>query len=346
MERYGFIIMITIKEMANMLGISTTTVSNVIHGKTGEVSRSTVEKVEKLLKEYEYVPNFNARNLASNKSGLIGVAIVSKENDKNYLQDAYVSEFVGTIERELKKYGYFLMMYFADNAEEIVKIADSWNVEGMIMSGMRREDCQLTNKRFKKPIIFMDSYIDDILINGVNIGLDDRKGGYLMTKYLIEMGHRNIAFLADNFYGVDYERYRGFAAAMSEARYPVGQDNFIRIGAGEEDLKKSLEEIYLIHKAYTALFVASDYYAMRIMNYLFEQGVKVPEDISIAGFDNNIYSRFTRPPITTVHQSPTRKGELAVENLMKQIRGEAIETNWIVLPVELVIRNTVRNLNE
>ena len=85
--------------MANMLGISSTTVSNVIHGKTKEVSQATIDKVNKIVEEYGYVPNISASNLASNKSRLIGVGVVSKENDNNYLRDAFVSELIGVIER-------------------------------------------------------------------------------------------------------------------------------------------------------------------------------------------------------------------------------------------------------
>ena len=336
--------MITIKEMANMLGISTTTVSNVIHGKATEVSKETIEKVNKLVNEYEYVPNINARNLASNQSKLIGVGIISKEKSTNYLNDAFVSELVGAIERELKKNGYYMMMYFSESAQEMIRTITSWNVDGMIMVGMRKEDCILVQKRYKKPQVLVDSYVEDPELKGVNIGLDDRLGGYLMGQYLVECGHKDILFLADNFYGVDYQRYCGFSAAMAEAGYNVGQNNFFRLGAGEEALEKSLNEIYHCYKKYTALFAASDYYALRIMNYLWERDVKVPRDISVVGFDDNIYSQMKRPAITTVHQSPTQKGEYAVEYLMKQLNGEKITDNMIVLPVELVVRDTVKHL--
>ena len=325
-----------------MLGISTTTVSNVIHGKTTEVSKDTIEKVNKLLSEYEYVPNINARNLASNQSKLVGVGIVSKENNANYLNDAFVSELVGAIERELKKNGYYMMMYFSESAQEMIRTITSWNVDGMIMTGMREEDCVLVQKRYKKPQVFIDSYIRDTELRGVNIGLDDRLGGYLMGRYLVECGHKNILFLADNFHGVDYERYCGFSTAMAEAGYTIDQNNFLRLGSGEKELEKSLDKIYHCYGKYTALFAASDYYALRIMNYLWEQGVKVPEDVSVVGFDDNIYSRLSRPGITTIHQSPTQKGEYAVEYLMKQMRGETIVDNRIILPVELVVRDTIK----
>lgn len=338
--------MITIKEMANMLGLSTTTVSNVIHGKTTEVSRETIEKVNKLLEEYEYVPNISARNLASNESKIVGVGIVSKENNDNYLKDAFISELVGAMERELKKDGYALMMYFSETAQELIRTVLSWNVDGMILVGMGKEDCKLVQKRYKKPQVFVDSYPGDVEMAGISIGLDDRQGGYLMGKYLSEQGHRDILFLADNFYGVDYERYCGFSVAMAEAGCPVDQRNFFKLGAGEEELGKSLAELYRICTGYTALFAASDYYALRIMNYLREKGMKVPRDISVAGFDDNIYSQMSYPAITTVHQSATEKGETAVRYLMRLKQGEIIKENRVVLPVRLVVRETVKRIGE
>lgn len=338
--------MITIKEMANMLGISTTTVSNVIHKKTSEVSKETIEKVNKLVEEYEYVPNINARNLASNKSRIIGVGIVRKEKDSNYLKDAFASELVGAIERELRKNGYFVMLYFSDSAQEMIRTITSWNVDGMILFGMREEECALIQKRFKKPQVFIDSYLGDLELRGVDIGLDDRRGGYIMGQYLIKQGHRDILFLADNFYGVDYERYCGFSTAMSEAGYSMDQSHFFKLGSGEVELQKSLAELYHVCSKYTALFAASDYYALRIMNYLWEKGVEVPRDISVVGFDDNIYSRMSQPGITTVHQSPTQKAELAVAYMMKLLGGEEVKDNWIVLPVELTIRGTVKNIKK
>lgn len=339
--------MITIKEMANMLGISTTTVSNVIHGKTSEVSPATIEKVQKMLEEYDYVPNINARNLASNKSKIIGVAMVNRKRGySNYLQDAFIGELVGSIERALRTSGYFMMMYFSENAEELIRTVYSWNVDGMIIFGVQKEDYQTIRKKFKKPQVFIDSYIDEIQINGVNIGLDDRRGGYIMAKYLISKGHTKIAYLADNLKGSDYERYCGFAAALNEAHIPVGKENFIEIRSEEYNLSESLDEICELTKDFTAFFCASDYYALMIMNTLKDHGVRVPEDISICGFDDNMYSQLSRPAITTIHQSASEKGELAVKYLMDQLEGKKIDSSWIVLPVELVERDTVRDLNE
>jgi LacI family transcriptional regulator len=337
--------MITIKEMANMLGLSTTTVSNVIHGKTKEVSQETIDKVNKLLEEYDYVPNINARNLASNKSRLVGVGIIAKKNYKNYLKDPFASEVIGAIERELKKNGYYLMAYFSDDAQEVIHTVTSWNVDGMILIGMRQEDCELFQKKYKKPQVYIDSQLSGVTFHGVNIGLEDKKGGYLLARHLIEQGHRNILFLADNFQGIDYARYCGFEEAMKEAGYPFSKDNnFMKIDSGEEELEKSLDEVYKVWNRYTALFAASDFYALRIINKLWDNGIKVPEDVSVVGFDDNMYAKMARPSITTVHQNPTRKGELAVEYLMRQLGGETMVDINIDLPVELIVRDTVKKL--
>lgn len=337
--------MITIKEMATMLGISTTTVSNVIHGKTSEVSKATVEKVQNLIKEYHYVPNISARNLASKRSGIIGVAMLNKKRGhSNYLQDAFMAELVGSIEREVSKRGLFLMMYFSETVEELITHVYSWNVDGMIMFGIQREDYQKLIKNIEKPLVFIDSYLETDQFCGVNIGLDDRRGGFMMGEFLYNMGHQKIAFVADNNQGCDHERFLGFVSAMNENGISVKKDDYFLLDSNH--LESSLQKICEQAKDYTAIFCASDYYALMTMNALIDYGYRVPEDISISGFDDNIYSRMVRPKITTVHQSPTQKGEKAVEAIVGQLSGDYNDSNWIVLPVKLCVRDSVKNLKK
>lgn len=337
--------MITIKEMANMLGVSTTTVSNVIHNKTGEMSPETVKRVKKVLQEYEYVPNISARNLASNKSGIIGVAIISdRKGPVNYLKDAFISELLGCIEEELRSSGYYLMMCFSSDANELIQTVLSWNVDGLIMFGIKQDVYDILQKRLTIPQVYIDSYIDDICLNAVNIGLDDRGGGYLAGRYLVERGHRRIGFVCDDHVGCDYERYCGMVTALSREGISLDSDNFIELNAAECSIEECCESVYRRMHDFTALFCASDYYAMHIMNYMTDRGVKVPEDISIMGFDDNIYAQMVRPALTTVRQSPSEKGRLAVRYLLKQLETDEKMSNWIVLPVELVERDTVKNI--
>lgn len=337
--------MITIKEIADMLGISTTTVNNVIHGKTGQVSQKTIEKVQKVIAEYEYVPNMNARNLAQNKSKIIGFAMKAR-SDKygNALKDTYTGELVGAIEKSLRISGYFLMIYISEDLNQIINYVSTWNVDGLILLGMIGDDCILLKRKVNKPMVFIDSYFCEDVMEYVNVGLKDMQGGYEMTRYLLENGHRKIGFVADNCLGVDKERFLGYIQALKEYQVAYSDKDFFLLTPGDKELEKSLKDLLRNVTGYTALFCASDYYAVHVMNYLRDHGKRIPEDISIAGFDDNVYSQIIRPSLTTVHQDVERKGEIAVEKILKLVDGEEIEERIIILPIELIIRQSVKNL--
>lgn len=338
--------MITIKDMAEMLGISTTTVSNVIHGKTTEVSVSTVDKVRKMLDKYDYVPNINARNLAQNQSKIIGMALKAW-NDKyeNMIADPFIGELVGSIEREVRKKGYFFMMYISDDIGEIMQYVSTWNADGLILVGMLHDDYIKLKRRYKNPTVLIDSYASRDAASYINIGLDDTKGSYEMTNYLIKNGHTRLAFISDNLEGVDYERYLGHKSALLDHNLPCLEEDLIILHPGTNELESSLREIYDLSRNYTALICASDYYAVLIMNYLMEHGVKIPDDISITGYDDNIFSRLCRPGLTTVHQDVTAKGEVSVSTLVQMIQSPELPVKDTVLPVSLKIRDSVKSLN-
>ena len=339
--------MITIKDMAEMLGISTTTVSNVIHGKTSEVSQKTVERVEKILEEYEYVPNISARSLTQNSSKIIGVAFkCRKDKYINLFTDPFFGELIGALEAEIRARGYFMMTYTSNDISEIIRNVLTWNVDGLILVGMLHDDFIRIKSRYKNPTVLIDSYAPREIMNYVNVGLEDEEGAYAITRYLLEMGHRKIAFLADNMEGVDYTRYLGYQRALADSGLEMEEENLLIFHPGTVERESSLRELYYRCKNYTAFMCCSDYYAVLLMNYFMDRGVRIPKDLSITGFDNNLMSRVVRPALTTVGQDVTKKGRLAVEYLLKMIDG--IEpAEWDVkLPTELVIRDSVRAVGQ
>ena len=338
--------MVTIKEMADILGVSTTTINNVIHGKTNQVSKATIDKVEEVIQKYEYVPNMTARNLAQNKSKIIGIAMMAKKDKhENTLKDPYVSEIIGAIERSVRSSEYFMMIYISDDIEEIVNHISTWNVDGLILFGMLGDDCLTIKKKFKKPMVYIDCYFYKDIIEYVNVGLEDSKGTYDVTKHLIEYGHKKIAFVADNCRGVDGERFEGYKNALDEAGITYTEHDFYLLAQEESELSLCLEELYHYSMSYTALVCASDYYAVRIMNYLKDHGRNIPEDLSIVGFDDNIYAKTVRPGLTTVRQDVEKKGDVAVKTLLAIMDGKPIVQSKIILPTRLVIRDTVKKLN-
>jgi LacI family transcriptional regulator len=343
----GGIPLITIKEMADLIGLSPTTVSNVIHGKTKEVSKETIQKINQIIKEYNYIPNMNARNLASNHSKIIGVVIRYRTNiDKNIVQDPFTGELLGAAESQIRKNRFYTMLFISDNMDEILRFTSTWNVDGLIVVGFWSEECQIINRNITKPIVFIDTYFYDDGIEYVNVGLEDEKGCYDITKYLIASGHKRIAFITDNMIGVYKARYDGYKAALQEENIEYKDGYLISLKANNMQFEQSLEDIYKRMNEFTALLCVSDNYAVRIMDYLIDRGVKIPDDISITGFDDNPIGKLVRPSLTTVRQDPTQKAIMAVDLLIKKIKGTDIEVKKVQLSTELIIRDTVKNLNE
>ena len=179
-------------------------------------------------------------------------------------------------------------------------------------------------------------------MNYVNIGLDDEKGAYEITCYLLKMGHRKIAFLADNMEGVDYIRFQGHQRALLDYGLEMQEENLLIFHPGTVERESSLRELYCQAKNYTAFMCCSDYYAVILMNYFMDRGIKIPEDLSVTGFDDNLMSRIVRPALTTVGQDVTEKGQLAVDYLLKMIQGTEFSESDVKLPVKVVIRDSVR----
>ena len=339
--------MVTIKDMAEILGISTTTVSNVIHGKTSQVSQKTVEKVEKLLEEYEYVPNINARNLANNSSRIIGMVIKGRRDRiDNLIANSFFGDLVSAIEAETRARGYFMMLYISDDINELMRHVSTWNVDGLVMIGILHDDFARIKSRYKKPAVLIDSYAPRNVADYVNVGLDDEQACYDMADDLLENGHRKIAFLADNMEGVDYQRYMGFLRAMHDHGVGTDEDNLIMIHPGILERRSNMREIYEKSKNFTAFMCCSDYYAAMLISDFTDRGVKIPEEVSFTGFDDDAMSRLVRPKLTTIHQNIREKGRVAVDCLEKLIRGEELEKKNYTLPVEMVFRDRVKKIPE
>lgn len=179
-------------------------------------------------------------------------------------------------------------------------------------------------------------------MNYVNIGLEDEDGAYKMAHYLLKMGHRRIAFLADNMEGVDYTRYLGYQRALEEYGMEIQEKDLLIFHPGMVERESSLQELYYKSKDYTAFMCCSDYYAVLLMNYFMDRGIRIPEDLSITGFDDNLMSRIIRPALTTVGQDVTKKGNLAVDYMLKMIQGIEFSEWDVKLPTEIVIRDSVR----
>ncbi|MCI1859176.1 MAG: LacI family transcriptional regulator [Sporolactobacillus sp.] len=335
--------MATIKEIAKIVGVSPTTVSNVIHGRRNKVSAKNYKKVKRALEENNYVSNMGGWLLGRHGSRIIGVILnYSRRSEINVVSDPFYNQLIGFLEEQIRNKGFFMMLYTSASVPESMKFVTAWDIEGLIILGALPEDAKEFIQQAKKPLAFIDAYVDAKSINKsfINIGLDDYRGGYEITKYLISLGHRNIGFCADGkkLIGVDQQRFLGFKQALKEAGIEFDDRYFFGLDYRMANRHKELIDL-LNDKLpnLTALVFTSDFLAIDAINVFLDHGIKVPDDVSITGFDHNIFSKLFRPRLTTVEQNIRKKAELAVNCLMQCINRKENEMIDQKLDVKLII---------
>ncbi|MBC8060058.1 MAG: LacI family DNA-binding transcriptional regulator [Clostridiaceae bacterium] len=338
--------MTTLKDIAKEANVSVTTVSNVIHGNHKRVADETVEKIKMIIERVNYVPNMTARSLVNKSSKIIGVINhVVPGKGGNFIADPFNSLVIDGIEEKLRESGYFLMVRVVYSEDDLFLLLHNWNIDGLILIGLFQDEFFERLMKAAVPFVLIDSYVDNHQV--LNIGLEDCKGGYMATKYLIDRGHRNIIFASPVIKrnGVVEERFKGYNLALKEASIPFEDKNVYQQEITIE------EGIKLGHKLslrtdVSAIFATADILAAGIISGLNEQGKRVPDDFSIIGFDDLYISSLTAPRLTTVHQDILEKGRVAVESLISVIEGETIEDYNVILPVTLVERHSVKNIKE
>ena len=336
--------MATIKDIATLTGVSCTTVSNVIHGRPGRVSAETIAKIEHAITELNYVPNMSARSLVSNSSkvvALINHAAICK--DSNYMADPFHASFAGIIESILREHGYYLMVRTVDTASELLTFLQNWNIDGLFITGIFRDSFFDSLSSLTLPIVLIDSYVQHP--NFCNVGLEDFQGSYIATKHLLEKGHRKIAFASPSIRdgGVLQERFLGYRAALTEYSIPFDSNLVFECEMDLVSCRKLSSHLTQI-PSLTALVTTADIMAAGIMTGLRDSGVRVPDDISIVGFDDLNICQMLTPPLTTIHQDMLEKGQLAVNFMIEKLKGKTISKTNVSLPVHLIERQSVKRL--
>ena len=339
--------MTTIKEIAELAGVSTTTVSNVIHGKTKKVSPATIQKIDKLIKELGYVQKMGLRVLNKEHSQLIAVIINShKEFKDSILGDPFYGKILGFIEKYVQKMGYYMMFYSAKDIDKIFQMVIGWNIDGVIAISFSKRNCEKIYQLIKKPIVSIDAYgdLEEGHIKQVpNIGLDDVSGGYIMTKYLLKCGYNHIKVCAGRDSGVDHLRFLGAQKAIENQSEESQKLQFVPLGMNWTKRKENYAWLMQRKQPKTVLFFLSDLYALEAISFFSSHGVHIPNDIGVAGYDDISFAQIASPRLTTVRQDIEKKAQLAVEILIKKIHNEEIgEEKDLKLPVTLMVRKSTK----
>ena len=325
---------VRIRDIAEELGLSTATVSNVLHGKTGKVSDETVRRVEAALEERQYIPSMAGLLLAQNDSRIIGVVVNDHEKyEGRTLEDVYVSAALNSLSTGIEALGRFMMVKKTRDPDSIIRFASMWNMEGLVLMGFCDGDYAYLRSHMRIPFVMYDGYCRET--EGIcNITSDHYDGGYQVGRHFRLLGHRRALCVADNRVCVDKERFEGFLAG-----FRPGAGELLEVPMKREARERFLAERLETLRGYTAVFAVSDQYALELLRFFQSRGIRVPEDVSVAGFDDTPMCALACPSLTSVRQDMDIRAETALSKLMALKKREPAG-NGMVLPVTLVVRES------
>ncbi len=333
----------TIKDVARLAGVSISTVSRVIND-SKPVSPESRRKVLKAIDELNYEPNEVARSLVTKKSNIIGVIV-------NDIGKSYVSQVVRGIEEVGRMYNYDILLSStygdAEMETKYVKLLLQKQVEGIIIiSEIYNEELMDFIENIKVPCIYINRYY---IIRNIfpTVSISNREGAAMMTKYLVDQGHKDILYVSYNKGDVNtVENYKidGYNEVIEELGYnkhvytlnDFSQEAFM-------DLMSVLKP-KVLNKEITAVFAHSDETAIRIMNHVYDEKMSIPEQVSVVGFSDIEMASIYRPGLTTIKEPFYDYGAVAARRLLKEIDGETSDDVKTYLPARIVERETVKKI--
>jgi len=325
---------INIFDVAKRSGLSVVTVSRVLNN-SPTVRDKNREKVLQAIKELNYTPNSAARSLASGKTGVIGMTLTT-------MHDWIFEGIISTVNRQLEGQGYFLALSI-DDRMKVSEVQSNFlfqedRVDGIILlSPMVQEQYELELRQKKIPFVIVDSQHENQYATIVNV--DNYHGGYEATRHLIELGHKEIAHISGpELFLSARERKRGFEAAMAEAGlkpFDVIQTDF-SIRGGFEATRGWLQE----KRVPTAVFTADDFIALGVIQSLQVAGYKVPQDISVIGYDDQEFAEEIHPRLSTIRQPLEEVGQHAVKLLLGKLSGSSKRNTVVKLKPEIIARES------
>ncbi len=337
---------VTVKDIAEAAGVSITTVSLVLSGRKCRVSQKTREKVLRIARELDYQPNHLARSLVTRKSHTIGLIIPDISNH-------FFSELAKGVEMEAQSSGYNIIFSNSneDGAKDIknVRLLINKSVDGLIIVPSIKESNKKTIlelkqivSRHKLPLITVDRLLPEMECSYVL--LDNREGGYIATKHLLEYGHRKIGCITGPQHHVSSDmRYRGYWDALMEFGIPI-DENLVyhgdyRLHSGVEGAKS------LIHKNVTAIFACNDMMAIGAYRQACIMNKKIGTELSLVGFDDIPFAEMLEYPLTTIHQPIYDIGKNSCRMLLDIINGNTTSIHKVKYAPTLVTRATTRAPN-
>ncbi|MBQ8406912.1 MAG: LacI family DNA-binding transcriptional regulator [Clostridia bacterium] len=335
----------TIKDVAKKAGVSVTTVSLVLNGKGISVPESTKERIYRAAEELRYTPNFTARSLVMGRTNMIGVVVPAVTN-------VFFAELVRSLQKEFSFYGYDIVLCnneeTAEKDSKYISLLAGKNIDGLIvapgaesLSENKVDELKETLSKLHIPYLFLDRYVAEF---APRVSVDNRRSAYVLADYLLKKGHKKIGVITGPMQlNSSFNRLKGFRERFAEEGLDIDEDKVFVGRYDVESGEKAAQE--LLKTDVTAICAFSDMQAYGVYKKVKELGKRVPEDISVVGFDDNVYSSLLDKPLTTMRQPIDELAAAAVEIMTALIeRKEVVKTRKF--PARLIERESVKTLNE
>lgn len=327
--------MVTIKDVAKEAGVAISTVSNVLN-QVDIVSEEKKQRVFAAVEKLKYVPNMNAKFLKSNKKNTIGLFLSSIQGD-------FYRMLIQAVHLQCKLKGYLLNIYISNEntSDEIYSMIISSGVEGAIVFNERLHNEYIDRIALTKmPIVFIDREYEGERMSSVII--DNAEGAAMAMEYLIKQGHRRIGYIHGIYNNDDEARFNSYLNVLKKYGLPF-DENIILRGYFEEAVAYSEMRVMLLKgiEIPDAFFCANDEMAWGCIRALTEAGHKVPDDVSVIGFDDIMLSAFYNPALSTIHSPVTELGSVSATELFRIMGQEEPENGKVTrLSPSLIVRNS------
>lgn len=325
--------MVSIKDVAEICKVSPMTVSRALNN-SKEISKETKERILRVCDEIGYRPNSAARSLISNKTNMIGLIIPDITNQYY----SYVSKGVSTY---LEPLDFGLILCNSDrnprNEKKYIDFLTQKRVDGIILMPIQSEAEEYKVLSQTVPFIQVDNYINGL--EASFIGNDNYTGGRKIIKHMINHGYKRIGvILSHKSSTASNERLKGYMDILKENDIPIDPSILIYSNATFEDGYRIAES--LIEKNVDSIFAINDTIAMGVIKYCFNNGINIPGNIGLAGYDDIEQAEMLPIPLTTIHQRKIKLGKTAAKILIEELASPQVEKQKIILEPELIIRKS------
>lgn len=324
--------MTNIKDVAKLAGVSVTTVSRVLNNKA-HISKKTHDAVEKAMEELNYKPNEIARTLFSSQSHLMGLIIPTVSHPFFGQLTRYIEYYAS-----LKDYKIILCnsLMQKEKEKEYIDMLSCHQVDGIIMGSHTLEVNEF--ERTDLPIITLDRQISERI---PSVSSDNFAGGVLAGEHLIAKGCKDIVHISGSLHlsMLSNRRYDGVKSVCSRSGVPLYLYETRANSLEDDDYSEIIERVFKEHPETDGVFASSDIIATEVIRYCLKNGMRVPEDVKIVGYDDTEIARLMHPQITSVAQPIKSIAKYTVDYLISEILGEVVPSQTI-LDVSLCQRET------